>query len=247
MSFIKVLIVALGLLWLSPQTTYASTGHAKSFNQAKKNIRKIYLNHLPKTSFYCGCDITVKGKKWVPELDTCGYEIRKQKVRASRIEWEHVVPAWEFGHQLLCWQEGGRKNCGRKDRTFKKMESDLHNLVPAIGEVNGDRSNYRFSQWNAKPTQYGQCQVSVDFKGRKVQPPAHSRGQIARTYFYMQKTYGLKISGSQLKLFKAWDKTHPVDTIECRRDSEIAKVQGNHNEFVQAQCRGLTDSKTYAE
>ena len=63
----------------------------------------------------------------------------------------------------------------------------------------------------------------------------------------MQKTYGLKISGSQLKLFKAWDKTYPVDTIECRRDSEIAKVQGNHNEFVQAQCQGLTDSKTYAE
>ncbi len=24
------------------------------------------------------------------------------------------------------------------------MEADLHNLVPAVGEINGDRSNYRF-------------------------------------------------------------------------------------------------------
>ena len=247
MSFIKVLTVALGLMWLLPQTTQASPAHPKSFNQAKKMARSIYLKNLPQTSFYCGCDIEVKGKKWTTDFARCGYEVRKQEKRASRIEWEHVVAAWEFGHQRLCWQEGGRKNCGRKDKLFKKMEADLHNLVPAIGEVNGDRSNFRFSQWNAKPTQYGQCQVSVDFKGRKVQPPAHTRGQIARTYLYMQKTYSLKISKSQLKLFKAWDKTYPVDTIECRRDTEIAKVQGNHNEFVQAQCQRLKDSQTYAE
>ena len=44
-----------------------------------------------------------------------------------------------------CWQEGGRKNCIKTDAVFKKMEADLYNLKPAIGEVNGDRSNYQFA------------------------------------------------------------------------------------------------------
>ena len=82
------------------------------------------------------------------------------------------------------------------------MEADMHNLVPAIGEVNGDRSNFRFSQWNGKADQYGKCAMIVDFKNRQAQPPAKARGKIARTYLYMQHTYGLKIASSQLKLFR---------------------------------------------
>ena len=74
-----------------------------------------------------------------------------------------MVPAWEFGHQLQCWQDGGRKNCGKSDE-FNRMEGDMHNLFPAIGEVNGDRANFRFSDWNGKPNQYGKCQMLVDFK-----------------------------------------------------------------------------------
>ena len=213
--------------------------HPKSFNQAKTMAKKNYQNALPMKSFYCGCDITVAGSLWQPELSKCGYKIRKQHERANRIEWEHVVPAWEFGHQLQCWQKGGRKNCGKTSTEFNKMEADLHNLVPAIGEVNGDRSNFRFSDWNGTPKQYGQCEMIVDFKGRKTQPPKRARGPIARTYLYMQKQYGLQISASQLKLFNGWDRMYPVDNIECRRDNVIAKTQGNHNEFVATQCQNL--------
>ena len=52
--------------------------------------------------------------------------------------------------------------------------------------------------------QYGRCQVKVDFKQRLVEPPFHARKRIADAYFYMQKTYGLKISDKQQKLFTAW-------------------------------------------
>ncbi len=213
--------------------------HPSSFRSAKKIAQKIYSQSLPMSSFYCGCDIEVIGKQWKPNLDSCGYQVRKQIPRANRIEWEHVVPAWEFGHQLQCWQNGGRKNCGRTSAEFKKMEADLHNLTPAVGEVNGDRSNYRFSEWNGEATQYGQCAMVVDFKGRKVQPPKQSRGAIARTYFYMQQTYGLAISASQKRLFNAWDKTYPVDKVECLRDKLISENQGNHNNFVLIQCQNL--------
>ena len=61
----------------------------------------------------------------------------------------------------------------------------MHNLVPSIGEVNGDRSNYRFSDWNGFPQQYGKCAMVVDFKGKRVQPTQQSRGAIARAYLYM--------------------------------------------------------------
>lgn len=225
----------------------ASPAHPTSFSQAKRLASEIYGQHSNIKTFYCGCNINTGAKKWLPELDTCGYQVRKQVNRANRIEWEHIVPAWEFGHQRQCWQEGGRKNCGKTDSTFRRMEADLHNLVPAIGEVNGDRSNYRFSQWNALAGQYGECEMVVDFKDRKAEPPVRARGAIARTYFYMQQTYGLKIASSQKKLFQAWDKTYPVDAVECQRDAEIARVQGNHNPFVKSQCDIRFDGSRLAE
>ncbi|CED72307.1 endonuclease I precursor [Aliivibrio wodanis] len=207
-----------------------------SFSKAKKLAVKIYLDHP--TSFYCGCDITWKDKKkGIPDLESCGYEVRKQEKRASRIEWEHVVPAWQFGHQRQCWQDGGRKNCTKNDKNFKMMEADLHNLVPAIGEVNGDRSNFRFSQWNgSKGANYGQCAFKVDFKGRVAEPPAQSRGAIARTYMYMNKEYRFNLSKAQRQLMEAWDKQYPVSAWECERDQRIAKIQGNHNQFVFKAC-----------
>ncbi|MCQ8879881.1 endonuclease [Pseudoalteromonas shioyasakiensis] len=179
------------------------------FSTAKRHLIKT----LPADakSIYCGCDIKRQGKKLIPDASSCGYKPRnvttrsgKPNSRAVRIEWEHIVPAWEFGHQLQCWQKGGRKNCVKTSEQFRKMEADINNLAPAIGEINADRSNYRFGMIAGSASQYGQCQVKVDFKQRVVEPPSYSRKRIADAYFYMQKTYGLKISAKQQKLFKAW-------------------------------------------
>ncbi|WP_205584047.1 endonuclease, partial [Pseudomonas aeruginosa] len=68
---------------------------------------------------YCGCKwewVGKSGGRIYPE--SCGYETRKQQTRADRIEWEHIVPAWVFGHQRQCWQNGGRKNCVTDDPVF---------------------------------------------------------------------------------------------------------------------------------
>ena len=178
--------------------------------------------------------INVSG--WVIDLESCGYKVRKNENRASRVEWEHVVPAWQFGHQRQCWQEGGRKNCA-KDPEYRKMESDMHNLQPAVGEVNGDRGNFMYSQWNGGEGQYGQCTMKVDFKDKIAEPPARARGAIARTYFYMRDRYQLNLSRQQTQLFTAWNKQYPVTAWECERDERIAKVQGNHNPYVQQACQ----------
>lgn len=212
----------------------------QNFSQAKAAGVKI-VKQNPVT-FYCAAPIRFEGKKMVPELDAIGYQVRKNANRANRIEWEHVVPAWEFGHQLQCWQQGGRKACG-EDGRFRKMESDLHNLQPAIGEVNGDRSNFQYSQWNGGEGQYGHCEMKVDFKGKRAEPPARARGAIARTYFYMRDNYDLRLSRQQTQLFTAWDKTYPVTAWECKRDGLVAGIQGNHNPYVQQACAkaGLKD------
>jgi deoxyribonuclease-1 len=200
------------------------------FSKAKKLLTQIYQDKHQET-FYCGCNYKHQGKKLIPELASCGYQVRKQKNRANRIEWEHVVPAWQFGHQLQCWQKGGRKAC-RKDSKFSYMEGDMHNLVPSIGEVNGDRSNYSFSEWNGIPTQYGQCDILVDFKARKVQPPQHSKGPIARSYLYMQGRYDFKLSKQDRRLYEAWDKRFPTTRWECEKNRQIKSIQGNSNPFI---------------
>ena len=106
---------------------------------------------------------------------SCGYAPRneytkrgKKNERARRIEFEHVVPAENFGRQFTCWRDGspecinsknkaykGRKCCEKSSTKFRIMQADMHNLQPAIGELNADRSNYRYDFELAAPGQYG--------------------------------------------------------------------------------------------
>ena len=234
------LLLMLFTVVLTATEAFANT--PSSFRQAKIIAAKqIYDGDIP--SFYCGCDIVSQGKKLIPDLNSCGYEVRKQQKRASRIEWEHIVPAWVFGHQLQCWQDGGRKNCSRKNKQFIQMEADLHNLVPAVGEINGDRSNYRFTMLPHTGNMYGQCDFKVDFKQRAAEPPISTRGQIARIYLYMSDQYGFKLSSQQRKLYEAWDKSYPVTRWELERDKKIAKIQGWSNPYI-SRHHSLAKAKT---
>ncbi|WP_421867025.1 endonuclease [Motiliproteus sp.] len=216
--------------------TLNAAEHPSSFAKAKRLAAQIYADQP--VSFYCGCAIEKQGKKLKPDLASCGYQVRKQPRRANRIEWEHLMPAYHFGHQRQCWQQGGRKNC-KKDPEFRKMEADLHNLVPAIGEVNGDRSNFRFNLLDTDRGNYGACEIKIDFKQRVAEPPLHSRGAIARTYLYMRDQYALRLSKSQTRLMQSWDRQHPVTDWECRRNDRITRIQGNNNPWVNRGCGSL--------
>ncbi|MFP1723402.1 deoxyribonuclease I [Lonsdalea quercina] len=228
-NILVIATVGYGLITVS-----AFSQEIHSFTQAKAAAVKI--NRDVPGSFYCGCRIIWQGKKGIPDLQSCGYEVRKNANRANRIEWEHVVPAWQFGHQRQCWQNGGRKNC-EQDEVYREMETDLHNLEPAIGEVNGDRGNLMYNQWNGSEKQYGQCEMKIDFKNKMVEPPERARGPIARTYFYMRDRYHLTLSRQQTQLFEIWNQRYPVTQWECTRDNRIAQVQGNHNPYVQQACQ----------
>ena len=208
-----------------------------SFSESKRILaKKIYSDH--KISFYCGCDYELKPKpnkpakkKLTPDWKSCDYTPRKQPKRASRIEWEHVMPAHHFGQHMQCWRDGGRKAC-KKDPAFKRMEADMYNLVPAVGEVNGDRSNFKYGMIIGEKRAYGQCDIEINFKSKITEPEPSIRGDIARIYFYMSDRYKVKLSKQQRQLMNAWAKQDPVDAWERERSKRIGKIQGNINRFV---------------
>lgn len=203
-----------------------AVGH-RDFSNAKKVLPDIYAGM--QEDFYCGCAYI----KTVVNFASCHFVPRKNPIRAGRIEWEHVVPAWVLGHQRQCWQQGGRKNCTDTDPVFQLAEGDLVNLVPAIGEVNGDRSNFPYAAWTSNPEpMYGACQTIVDFGGRRVQPRAEVRGRAARITLYMYETYKLVLSSQDKKLMCAWAKTYPVDDWERVRNMRIVRWQGSGNPWV---------------
>ena len=113
------------------------------------------------------------------------------------------------------------------------MEADMHNLVPAIGELNADRSNFKFQMIKNEDRRYGKnIDFEVDFKNRIVEPKKDIRGNIARTYFYFEKRYGMRISSSQKKLLNVWNKSDKVDSWERKKNNLVGKIQGNKNPFI---------------
>lgn len=209
----------------------------KTFSQAKYLLKKqVYFdqneNGFIGTS-YCGCNWQWVGRSGGrTDLASCGYIIRAQEVRANRTEYEHVVTAYAMGSQRQCWQNGGRKNCIVTDEQFKRMEADMHNLTIVIGEVNADRSNYRFGMVAGEPEIYGQCTSKTDFKNRIFEPRDEVKGMIARINFYVHDRYNLRMSDQQQRLFMAWDKQYPVSEWEKLRNQRIAGVVGYENAFV---------------
>lgn len=214
-----------------------------SFSKSKKLMEQVYYDNM--FSFYCNCQysyqITDKSIKAVVDNKSCGYMPRRNQKRGKYIEWEHVVPAWAFGNTRKCWREEictdkygnkykGRKCCTKIDKVFKAMEADMYNLYPAVGELNADRKNYKYGIIPGEERKYGACDFEVADK--LVEPKEDIRGDIARTYFYMEKTYNVPISDKQRKLFEVWDKQDKIDEWEIIRAKRIEKIQGNRNTFV---------------
>ncbi|WP_345972802.1 endonuclease [Sulfurimonas diazotrophicus] len=200
-----------------------------SFNQSKRLLKDIYSNH--QTTFYCGCDYTYANKGNMIDRASCGYSPRnpktkkgKDNMRARRIEWEHIMPAENFGRHLPCWKEGGRKHCRKVSEKFREMEADMMNLVPAIGELNGDRSNYRYGALEPHVGQYGECRFEVDFKGRRAMVSPNIRGDIARVYLYMSKRYGIPLSKQERKMMEVWAKEDPESAWEREKLKRLRKL-----------------------
>lgn len=235
-SFFTRLLLLLFLL-VAGNLSAASWPGPLNFQDAKLLLREhVYFDQHIRGgagTLYCGCQWQWTGASGGRvDLASCGYVTRAQPQRARRIEWEHIVPASWFGRQRKCWQQGGRKNCTENDPLFSLIEADMHNLAPIIGEVNADRSSFRFGPAPDAPAMYGGCASRTDFKGHVFEPRREARGMVARVNFYMHDRYNLRMSKQQQQLFMQWDRSHPVTDWEQERNRRIRAITGQDNPFV---------------
>ncbi|WP_137297652.1 endonuclease [Psychromonas sp. SP041] len=215
----------------------------QSFSKAKKQLETgVYSDN--RVTLYCGASFDAK-KNITPPT---GFHTDKYIKRSKRVEWEHIVPAENFGRTFKEWRDGdalcvsskgksfkGRKCAEKVNNEYRYMQADMHNLFPAIGAVNALRSNYNFQMQPGVESDFGSCAMKIN--DRKAEPPVDARGRIARAYLYMDEAYSrYNMSSSQKQLMTAWDKMYPVSAWECMREKNIADIQKNNNIFVQRGC-----------
>ncbi|WP_425414421.1 endonuclease [Psychromonas aquimarina] len=241
-TFIKKILLTLCLL-ISVSPIFAANQTNDSFSKAKKSLeRNVYPDN--RTTLYCAATFDSKKLITPPE----GFVTTKYLKRAKKVEWEHVVPAENFGRTFTEWRDGdaqcvnnkrksfkGRKCAEKVNKEYRYMQADMFNLYPAIGAVNALRSNYNFVMLPDEKSSFGSCEMKIN--NRKAEPPVRSRGQIARTYLYMDEAYSrYSMSRQQKQLMNAWDKMYPVSDWECKRSKKIEAIQGNANRIVNSRC-----------
>jgi deoxyribonuclease-1 len=239
----KTIINLLIATWITTPAL-AANQEVQSFSKAKKILEKqVYNNH--RTTLYCGATFDAKKKVTPPK----GFTTTKYVKRAKKVEWEHVVPAENFGRTFSEWRDGhtqctnskgkafkGRRCAEKVNTEYRYMQADMFNLYPAIGAVNALRSNYNFTMLPSAKSDFGSCAMKID--NRKAEPPVSARGRIARTYLYMEGAYKrYSMSKSQRQLMTAWDKMYPVNAWECARANKIASLQQSENDVVKSRCK----------
>ncbi|MEE2901861.1 MAG: endonuclease [Myxococcota bacterium] len=228
----------------SELTPISRNSRIQSFSQAKRMMKAIYRNH--RKTLYCGCPFD---SELNIELSKCAFQPEKPSKRIRRVEWEHVVPASILGRTSSAWKNGdprcinskgkayrGRRCAKKVDPRARRMLSDLHNLFPAVGQLNNIRGNKPFGLLDGEVRAFGTCDFEIAF-GR-VEPATEIRGEIARTYLYMNAAYpnAFVMSDKQTGLFRRWSAADPPDAWECERERKISQIQGNSNPFTRAQC-----------
>jgi len=240
-------IIALVLICLIAMPVHAAqkgNRNIQSFTEAKRILmREIYRGH--QQTFYCGSQYTLGNYV----IHNNGYVPKRKSKRARRLEWEHIVRLDSFGYKFSEWRDGnpqcldsrGRPfkglNCAEKmNIKFRYMQSDLYNLVPAIGEISELRSNYNYGMVPGEKAGFGNCDIEIAHS--EVEPPAEVRGDIARIHFYMDWAYPayVLINEQDRKLFNTWAQEDPVDEWECQRAKRIEEIQKNENPFVKKDC-----------
>lgn len=234
------------LLFFGCIPAYASqTGNTvnDSFNHSKKYLeRAVYYDH--RITIYCQAEFDEHKNITLPE----GFITDRYQHRALRVEWEHAVPAENFGRAFEEWREGhpqcvnrdggpfkGRKCAEKMNMEYRYMQSDMYNLFPSIGAVNAARSNFRYSVLPDSPSSFGSCPAKVE--GGRFEPPDVAKGEVARAALYMNDTYPkYSLNKQQRQLFEAWNKMFPVVEWECIRAQRIEAHQKNENPWVKKPC-----------
>lgn len=132
-------------------------------------------------------------------------------------------------------------------------ETDLFELYPSDGYVNGLRGNLPFCDVDRQRITYtstngsliGYCD-STEYNGKGFEPADYLKGDLARSYFYLATCYWNDwtccdepgVNGSSIKewmesVLRKWHWNDPVSIIEINRNVEIyTNWQHNRNPYI---------------
>jgi deoxyribonuclease-1 len=126
----KILPLLIALLFSC--TTNAQEGNLtfQSFNKAKKALAGHVYSQLPNETLYCGASF--KGKTIT---NPNGFYSSKYKNRGKKIEWEHVVPAENFGRTFSEWRNGNPLCVTKKGKQFKVLSQAQANCGTPVAFI----------------------------------------------------------------------------------------------------------------
>lgn len=138
---------------------------------------------------------------------------------------------WDGSYYLIYT---GMGPYGNREHTWPKsllgsVKDDLHNLRAANVDVNGDRSNYPFTENNKPYTGSNPYQLL----GSGWYPGDEHIGDVARIVLYISIRYNLPLSRvGNLDMFLKWHQLDPVNEFERTRNDRIYTIQNNRNPFI---------------
>ncbi len=212
-AFVLILIATIALLSILPgEQSNAGQTQAKD---PLKNYNHM-LSQLWGSLYSRGGETLYCGKKF-------GHN------KGSKINAEHVFPMAWVAYTLKC---GRRNQCRRNNKSFRDIETDLHNIWPARKDVNTARRSYRPAIIKGEHYKFPRCDFEIDESKRVMEPRPAVRGEISRSMFYMNDRYDLYLKPELVRLLKKWNRQDPPSSEERRRNEMIESLQGNRNQFI---------------
>lgn len=173
---------------------------------------------------------------------------------AEKLFWEQVYP--EGGWTLYCGERFENPNniviediyakewaakhlqcesleqCRKEKAQFSRIESDLHNMYPAMELVAKARADYLYGPIAGEFRDFFECNFEYDVRDNLAEPRTVARGNIARSVLYMHVEYGLPVEEHMMSLMIEWNREDPPSKDEIRRNDLIERLQGTRNPFI---------------
>jgi len=140
------------------------------------------------------------------------------KNKTEKIRWRHLIPETIIGRNMQCMTQrmcqstlsnrlySGAGCCRKISLKFKKLSSDLFNVIPTVLQEEQERL----------------------IKGSIV-----DKGSVARSYLYLIDTYNIHIESDIKTLCLQWHKKYPVSKWEKEKNRKIFKLQGTFNPYIE--------------
>lgn len=219
-NHLKKYVMVVAMIGLSVAVAYQKGGNKNHYprsqmNEYNKALKILWTKVYPNKGNTLYCEKT--------------FSTKNRQERKKHVNAEHVFPMAWVTKELRC---GTRKQCKRTSPEFRQIESDLHNIYPAVIKLNRARGSYRFGDIKGEKRQFGACDFEVDRQHRVAEPRPEVHGDVARAMLYMEYQYGLKLHKKTKALMLKWDREDPPSAEEKRRAKIIEREQGRENPFI---------------